>query len=874
MMGRFVTSQARGTSAKRNLMDKAALAAKWKRENEIAEVLANAEAMKASRGLRYALYMDYCIQADVVYLLRMINRRKTLAWQRHDGGARTRLYSSAAVQVWDDIATSDMQRREPEDWQKLLDSEIDVVFDMLRYKLRRLEMVHAFWASLVKTWNAPRQRVKDKRAEWEEARCQHLQTLAEIQKTYRRGLRHEAGGTSKDRREVAGQIKERSRGQEKQAFERATQRHLEAIADAERSYAEERPLRPTEIKKAARRAFEKYTADVHDKVKIARAEDRQRMAMRARLELAGCLLLPFPLPTGGVFPSVDYCAIDRTASASERFELLIQHANGLILKYGFLDSGSRRLLKADNDGCFCIMFAEELHVDELRHVYVPFFGVSGGPRGKLFSRDEYLQRLGVPRVSDRHVDPALGRAGERLVGRFFELFKFYRERQALGLKLPAKQAMLSYMQYLEKSWAGNDLEIAILEIERWNSIQCAEPSAVMAAAQLYYRMADMELSVPFEGTKKVEAHDATGHWGKETCGRCAISELCFAGVVASGERKQIKMCSVTVRPRHQHDAALDQEAIHRSQKRGLDEALDEELVYNLKPTAQAYPDPKRHAQFPALKWHFELGLGQSSSNRFWSNPQKQPRALSTELPGSAAALIKRFGLEQIIYSGNLDDEDENPRTDGHDDERDDDERDDDERDEGERDEKETETGKEKEREKEKEKEKGSEGAREVYAGSASRGGSDGQQAVHGSPGGSVVELADRVRPGQRVRFLYLRRNHSKPESVSVDCVGVVQSVGDVASRQRPPGMPQPVTTRQDATAVILAAAWPHPDASAVVQTPHVIVRVTHLFEHGTDKDLKHDEKQQEATGRRVPKHVPDVLDLYFPLLERDFIPLG
>jgi hypothetical protein len=104
---------------------------------------------------------------------------------------------------------------------------------------------------------------------------------------------------------VAGQIKERSRGQEKQAFERATQRHLEAIADAERSYAEERPLRPTEIKKAARRAFEKYTADVHDKVKIARAEDRQRMAMRARLELAGCLLLPFPLPTGGVFPSVE-----------------------------------------------------------------------------------------------------------------------------------------------------------------------------------------------------------------------------------------------------------------------------------------------------------------------------------------------------------------------------------------------------------------------------------------------------------------------------------------------------------------------------------------------------------------------------------------
>jgi len=166
-------------------------------------------------------------------------------------------------------------------------------------------------------------------------------------------------------------------------------------------------------------------------------------------------------------------------------------------------------------------------------------------------------------------------------------------------------------------------------------------------------MADMELSVPFEGEHRVPFHDHSGtNWGKETCGRCAISELTFAGVVESGDRKLVRMKSVIMRK----DDLVNT----------FKQTLGPELVYNRDHTREAYgrrPEKddggvgikkergeKRDSQYPAMQHFHDLGIAQSSRQPFWLNARKQARPLPVETPGSIPKLIERFELEGIFHA--------------------------------------------------------------------------------------------------------------------------------------------------------------------------------------------------------------------------------
>lgn len=346
----------------------------------------------------------------------------------------------------------------------------------------------------------------------------------------------------------------------------------------------------------------------------SRNESNAQRVMR-HLEPQGILCLPTDpkgqlLALGGILPSEDYMVLPQGLPELARMSRLTAHANALITKYHFLDEDPTRRLARAADGCVCIMFAEEQDGRDL--IYVPFFGISGYSQ---VDAQTYLQHLGVPDpiAADTTPAPAGPHDRRRIESRFFALLQHYRERADLGLKVPAKQSILSYMQYLEtpenRALSGQanpgDLMVNISKIVSWNSIQCAEPAAVMAAAHLYYRMSDMAFSVPFEG-RDHQQKGATPQ-GKETCGRCAISERCFAGVVSRNRRKM-----VTVKNMH-----------HMQEFRGAVE--NRKLIYN-RSGRQAYPNSADMSS--VLDRMRGLGLAQFSQQAFWTHNQAQPGAIS------------------------------------------------------------------------------------------------------------------------------------------------------------------------------------------------------------------------------------------------------
>ncbi|WP_147441971.1 hypothetical protein [Corallococcus exercitus] len=512
--------------------------------------------------------------------------------------------------------------------------ELADAMEMLQYKLDVMDRVCKRWEQIA----ADAQPLQALRRKWKADEQALRARITEKERERRKTLSHHSGGNSKDRRMLAkSDVAAKSRAKDELSLKRKTYREEESSLSTQ--------LR---VKVDAR-----ILAHGKDIPQLFGRVSPDRRNIRARLELAGCLLLPHPCPMGGVFPSHEYCVISRSAQEASRYDFLIQHANRLIRKYEFLETDKARRVLDSRDGCICIMFAEELSSDGEHYVYVPFFGISGGASAD-FPRDTYLKRLGVPSLEGEQSNPEasakMGRAGERLVERFFKLFKFFDQRKALNLKVPAKQAMLSYMGYMDADWlTEHALHQHLHNIESWNSIQCAEPSAVMAAAQLYYRMADMELSVPFEGEVRIDFKDHSGNgWGKETCGRCAISEMTFAGVVKSGDRKQVRMKSVIMRKE-------DVDEAHAKDRLEFKAALGPELVYNRDRSREAYGArplmdsiTKRDEQFPAMERFHGLGIAQSSSRPFWQNNRKQGRPLPSPSPDAIPALIQRYGLQGIF----------------------------------------------------------------------------------------------------------------------------------------------------------------------------------------------------------------------------------
>lgn len=587
------------------------------------------ELLGSGNEFMQTLCLDYLIPADLNYIRHLLKQRTML-------GSPDLPRRRDIKRLFRDDYVFELRKRMPWNWEEFIggvhgfdsDSpgalfgEIKEAVEMLQYKLRRIECVHDFWMALLNTYPTERAKalaqLSAKRKELGATDTTYHKAVGKIQSEYCQELNNRSQGSSKERRKAA----ELTRTEK---LKRARLQLQTDKARLEREIEERKREIVTRINARIAEYTRKLEAGPSGTV-IDRAE------MRAKLELAGCALLPFPCPMGGVFPSHDYYVLSSEAPASVRNEALILHANALVRKYEFMVK-DRRLLNA-TDGCLCIMFAEEQTQDGATCIYVPFFGVSGGPRPDIFKPEQYLKKLGVPPIQEE----ARGFAGTRLIGRYFKLFDFYYTRRKLGLKLPSKQAMLSYMQYMTTDWLSeSELHKHISQIESWNSIQCAEPTAIMAAAQLYYRMADMELSVPFEATKDLEFSDHSGvHWGKETCGRCAISELSFAGVLESGTRKVVNMTSVIMKM-----ADLE---------RSFSRTLGSDLRRNYSPSILAYPPEKQRAQFQTMSFFHALGIAQSSHNPFWMAREKAPQKLRVSSGNSVPAFVKQLGLEGLFYT--------------------------------------------------------------------------------------------------------------------------------------------------------------------------------------------------------------------------------
>ena len=439
---------------------------------------------------------------------------------------------------------------------------------------------------------------------------------------------------------------------------------------------------PAAVKKAL-----KQHVNAHRK-----AYQGEQIGIKLGLELAGCVMLPPTKGLAGMFPQRDYVVVDQGASQLQEFEMLTNHANKLVQKYRLLDTDDDQRINPKKLGCICVMFAKE-ESEEGKKVYVPFFGVSKGPASGEANIQQYLHRMGLPEI-DLQVSPG---STQVLDGRHQKLKQHFKDLQSVGLKTPSKQAMISYMQFIDDNFkkeiaqlvksvklenesqlkadytnqettrlmqeeakldihtlqkinkkaerfaniqinkakedklvSQGELDpmlLSLKSIESWNSLQCAEPAAIMAAAQLYYRMADMDLSLPFEGKARIDQEanldeaSETDYLAKETCGRCAVSEVSFGGLTNTGQRENVAMNKAEVET---EDALM--QTLHDNLTQNVH---GNKLMDGQQHSKQAYYDPgtKLPAMQSFLKALDDYDLGQMSTGETFRSNDSKPQPL-------------------------------------------------------------------------------------------------------------------------------------------------------------------------------------------------------------------------------------------------------
>jgi hypothetical protein len=107
----------------------------------------------------------------------------------------------------------------------------------------------------------------------------------------------------------------------------------------------------------------------------------------------------------------------------------------------------------------------------------------------------------------------------------------HRARTLLGLRLPARQALLSFVSFRENS--SKELKITDLQSAQrgvdlwicgWHSLNCAEPAALMTASSYLGEGCDVLVCFPYEGISEAGPFR---NRPKETCPWCAAVELGF-----------------------------------------------------------------------------------------------------------------------------------------------------------------------------------------------------------------------------------------------------------------------------------------------------------------------------------------------------------
>jgi hypothetical protein len=271
--------------------------------------------------------------------------------------------------------------------------------------------------------------------------------------------------------------------------------------------------------------------------------------LRVYLRGAGFLVSPSYLPPAAVFPREDWVSLDFDDPS---YEDLAAKADELMMKYQMLGTPYAGLLYNSNKqskcGCACISWVASTCVaDKDKRVMVPVLGCSGGAP-KPVSVEAVLGGCALPpytslaqgqqfgskplekakkqdnneEIFNQYYDDIMARANNLAIN--------YRVRELLKLRLPSRQAMLSYLGLSffrptdEQREAYSDEIEPTPAVASWHSFNCAEPAALTWITSFFVDGQDVYLCCPYEGSNNP---GKLGLMPKETCPWCATVEIAY-----------------------------------------------------------------------------------------------------------------------------------------------------------------------------------------------------------------------------------------------------------------------------------------------------------------------------------------------------------
>jgi hypothetical protein len=224
-------------------------------------------------------------------------------------------------------------------------------------------------------------------------------------------------------------------------------------------------------------------------------------------------------------------------------------ADELMMKYRMLGTPYTGLLyntnaRQEKCGCACISWVASNCVADNERVMVPVLGCSGGAP-KPASVEAVLGACALPPYTSLAEGQPFGRTplekakkqdkNEEIFNQYYDdimarannLAINYRVRELLKLRLPSRQAMLSYLGL--SFFVTGDPKAYSDEIEPtpavvgWHSFNCAEPAALTWITS-FVDGQDVYLCCPYEGKNNPGNLDLMP---KETCPWCATGEIAY-----------------------------------------------------------------------------------------------------------------------------------------------------------------------------------------------------------------------------------------------------------------------------------------------------------------------------------------------------------
>lgn len=293
--------------------------------------------------------------------------------------------------------------------------------------------------------------------------------------------------------------------------------------------------------------------------------------LRVWLRGHGFIVAPSYLPPAAVFPKTDWIEVKQKDCGYD-YIALAKAADLLMKKYKILGTPFSGTLygSAEHDpnskvGCVCVSWTTVDAKTVKGRFMVPVLGFSGkAPTAKNNMLEACLAACALPpfvgldaEAFNSEIDPhksastAKTTSGftnyyDEIIVRANNLAVNYAIRKMLKMRLPSRQAMLSYaglnfnanVKLTDKTANGfSRLSAPSPTIARWHSLNCAEPAALAWIACYFADGQDVVLCCPYEGKDDPGPH---GLKPKETCPWCATVELAYRSLARVTEKETWK----------------------------------------------------------------------------------------------------------------------------------------------------------------------------------------------------------------------------------------------------------------------------------------------------------------------------------------------